>query len=96
MFSERALNTLEDLFFVMDTDGYLQRVNDPAREVTGYSEEAITSMRPSELFAPEDRVAIQAALAEVLKTGEATVEATLVTAEGKRRRYEFRTRRPGV
>lgn len=89
-FISRALNTLDDLFFLLTPDGNIDRVNEQVSTVTGYPREELTSMDPTEFFVSDDRETIVGAVAEMLETGEATVEATLLTSDNKRRQYEFR------
>ena len=92
-FIERALNTLDDIFFVMAPDGEIDRVNQRAIDVTGYSRAELTSMDPSDLFESDETDVLEEVIADVLATGETRVEATLLTADGERRQYEFRARR---
>jgi len=92
-FIERALNALGDVFFVLDADESIRRVNDRALAVTGYSESELLSMELCELFDPADHKAIRSAVAEGLGTGETAVEATLHTRDGRQLEYEFRAKR---
>lgn len=92
-FTERTLDALDDFFFVLDADGGVRRVNERVVEVTGYAKPELRSMDVSKLFAADDRDAIRDAIDEGLATGETTVDATLVTADGRHREYEFRAER---
>lgn len=92
-FIERALNSLNDVFFVLDADESIRRVNDRALAVTGYSEAELLSMELCELFDSSDHEAIRAAIAEGLETGNTAVEATLRTRDGRQLEYEFRAKR---
>ena len=88
-FIEQALDTLDDLFYVLDTDGSFRRWNDRVPQVTGYTDAELTEMRAVELFPEEDRKTIADAI-ETAKSGETvTVEANLLTTDGDRRPYEF-------
>lgn len=91
-FTERALNALEDIFFVVTPDGAVERVNERAVAVTGYTEAEILSMDLMDVFVPEKRGMLTEKLETVVETGEATVEATVLTNAGKRTEYEFRMR----
>ncbi len=83
------LDVLSDLFFVFDEDGRLVEWNEAAAEVTGYSDEELRSMSPVDFFDGSDVEAVEQAIREVLETGDATVQADLVTADGERVPYEF-------
>ena len=92
-FLEEALDVLEDVFYVLDGDGEIVRVAQQAVDVTGYSREELLGMEPLELFAPEDRASVRADIEDALATGSATIEARIVTADGRTIPYEFRKRR---
>jgi PAS domain S-box-containing protein len=83
------LDALSDLFFVFDEDGELVEWNQTAAEVTGYTDTELRSMSPFDFFEGEDVDAVERAVQEVFETGEATVRADLVAADGERTRYEF-------
>jgi len=88
-FIEQALDTLDDLFYVLDTDGTLRRWNDRVPEVTDYTDRDLTNMDAIELFPEDERETIAGAIETTLADGQATVEADLRTADGERRPYEF-------
>lgn len=92
-FVDRALEILNDVFYVLDADGEIVRVSDRAIELTGYSREELLEMSPQELFAPEDRAKIQDDIASALDAGGATIEADVVTKSGRTIPFEFRKRR---
>jgi PAS domain S-box-containing protein len=88
-FIEQALDTLDDLFYVLDTDGRLRRWNDRAVELTGYTESELDGKHVIEMF-PEDEHGTVANAVQMAVTGEkVTVEADLLTADGQRIPYEF-------
>jgi len=91
-FTERALDSLDDLFIVLSPEGEMVQVNERALEVTGYTEAEALSMHPIEFFAPEDQATIAAGISEVLESGQSTVQGTLVTNDDERLQYEFRVR----
>ncbi|MFC7173389.1 PAS domain S-box protein [Haloplanus litoreus] len=53
-FVERALDTLEDVFYVVDDDGNLLRWNEAATAVTGYDDVELASMTVRDLFIDAD------------------------------------------
>jgi len=92
-FVEEALDTLQDVFYVVDADGGLQRWNEAATEVTGYDDAELSEMDVTALFSEADAPRILASMAAVLDEGSDTIEATLVTKGGRSCPYEFRGRR---
>lgn len=89
-FTESVFAALPDVFYAFDEHGQFLRWNDRFKEVTGYSDEEIEAMQPTEFIAPEDREQVVSAIAEVFEHDTAvTVEATFETSEGDRIPYEF-------
>jgi len=88
-FVEQAINTLDDVFYVVDTDRTLRRWNDRLEETTGYDEEEIAEMDAVDFFPKDQQHRISNAITETLEAGEATVEAELQTAQGERIPHEF-------
>ncbi|NLV05108.1 ATP-binding protein [Haloarcula rubripromontorii] len=88
-FIDQALDTLDDLFYVVDTDGSLRRWNERIPEVTGYSHDEIDEMSVSEFFPGDEHETIASAIHETRTSGRVTVEAEILTADGERIPYEF-------
>jgi PAS domain S-box-containing protein len=88
-FTEDILDAVDDVFYVLDEDGYLERWNDTHVQMTGYSDEEIASMHATDFFAPEDRAAIEAAIEEVHESGQVVVEAPYLTKDGEQILHEF-------
>ena len=88
-FTTKALDSLDDLFYVVGTDGEMKRWNSRLSEITGYSDEEIATMKATEFFPPDEQGQITEAIEETLTTGAAIVESDLLTAEGERIPYEF-------
>jgi PAS domain S-box-containing protein len=88
-FTEQALDTLDDIFYVIGTDGEIRRWNEPFSEITGYTDEELADMQAVDVFPEDEHERIRAALEETLETGRVTTEATLLTAEKDRIPYEF-------
>ncbi|MFT4882667.1 MAG: PAS domain S-box-containing protein [Natronomonas sp.] len=89
-FIDQALNTLDDLFYVIGPDGELRRWNDRLPEATDYTDEEITDMQTVEFFPEDDRERIAEAIEATLTTGYSSVEADLLTVHGERIPYEFK------
>ncbi|MBV0902215.1 PAS domain S-box protein [Halomicroarcula salina] len=88
-FVDQALDTLDDLFYVVGPEGDIRRWNDRVPAVTGYADAELAALSVTDLF-PDDQVdAVVAAVDEALETGRTTVEADLRTADGERFPYEF-------
>ncbi|WP_435066663.1 PAS domain S-box protein [Haloplanus sp. C73] len=89
VFVDQTLDTIADLFYVLDLNGTLQRWNDRLPEVTGYADADIEGMNAVEFFPEDEHGRISDAIETVLTTGQTTVEADLLTADGERIPYEF-------
>ena len=88
-FTEQALNTLEDVFYVVGVDGGMRRWNSRLSEVTGYTDAEIAEMQAIDFFPTAEHDRIENAIEETLTTGKAVVESELLTADGDRIPYEF-------
>ena len=88
-FTAQALDTLDDLFYVVGPDGDLRRWNRRLPEVTGHSDADIDDMAVSEFFPADERETIHEAVNQAVTQGQTTVEAEVRTADGERVPYEF-------
>ncbi|MFW6317750.1 MAG: GAF domain-containing protein [Halorubrum sp.] len=88
-FIDQALDSLADVFYVINTDGTLRRWNDHLTETTGYTDDEVGEMRATDLFPEEERGRIADAMEEALAAGETTVESAFLTADGERVPYEL-------
>jgi PAS domain S-box-containing protein len=87
--TETALDSLRDVFYVIDTEGRLVRWNDRVNEVTGYTDREIEAMAPTDFFPEDDRERVMGAIGEVLETGRASVTVDLLTKAGDQIPHEF-------
>ncbi|WP_435095068.1 PAS domain S-box protein [Halorubrum sp. N11] len=87
--TERLLDTIDDSFYTLDTDGTLKRWNDRFREMTGYDDEQLEGTHALEFFAGDDRDRMADAIETVFETGSATIEAELVAREGETTPVEY-------
>ncbi|GAB4389995.1 MAG: hypothetical protein Kow0025_18980 [Thermodesulfovibrionales bacterium] len=88
-----ALDSLTEVFFVLDASGKIIRWNKAAREATGYSDEEISRMAPGDFFVPGERGRVGSIVAEVIGGREARgVELTCATKDGRQIPYEFSAR----
>lgn len=88
-FIEQSLNAIDDLFYVLDTDGTLRRWNEQISEVTGYTDQDLTGIEATELFPETEREANSDVIKMALSDGQNTTEADLRTADGELLPYEF-------
>jgi len=89
LFVDQALDALDDVFYVLGTDGRLHRWNDRLTEVTGYTDDEIDGRHATELVPEDEHERIAAAIEETLTAGSTVVEAGLLTPDGSRVPYEF-------
>ncbi|WP_135305808.1 sensor histidine kinase [Haloarcula amylovorans] len=80
---ERALDTLDDVFYVYDASGRLIHWNRRLNELFGLSDAELDGMLPAEFFEEADRPAVEAAMTDIFETGETLVEAWAETTQGR-------------
>jgi len=81
------VDAVADVVAVFDESGRLIEWNRTLREVTGYTDEALSSLPTTCLFDAPERVVEH--VADTLETGETRFDATLVAADGTRFDVEF-------
>ena len=89
VFIDQALDTLDDIFYVVEADGSLRRWNDRLETVTGYTAEEIADANAIEFFPAAEHDRIAEAIDETMQTGQSIFEATFHAAEGEPTPYEF-------
>lgn len=88
-YTDRLLNASDDLFFVCDENGTLQRWNDRLVSITGYSDEELKGVNVLSFVPEEDQEKAQAAIDDVFETGRAQMETGLRPKDGSTIPYEF-------
>ncbi|RXK50547.1 PAS domain S-box protein [Halorientalis pallida] len=88
-FTDGILDTIDDVFYVLDRAGNLTRWNESLADVTGYDDAEMASMHAIDFFAEADRPDIEAAIDEVSETGRTRVDVALLTSDGTKIPYEF-------
>jgi PAS domain S-box-containing protein len=88
-FIKQALDALDDLFYVLNTDGSFRRSNERFSEVTGYTEHELGDMHATALFPEDERERVAESIDTTLTDGRAIVKADILTADGDRLPYEF-------
>lgn len=97
IFVDRGLDTfenifqIEDIFYMLNTNGDIIYVNDNAVEVTGYSKDEIYSKDSLEFFVPEDRQRVEKNLKRTLKNGSTKADYKILTKDNREIPYEFKT-----
>jgi two-component system, cell cycle sensor histidine kinase and response regulator CckA len=97
-FSYSVIDSLPGLFFFIDETPRLVRWNRNVTRVTGYGDDEIISMHPVEFFSASDRGRIADQIAHGFKKGSVSVQADLLTKDGRTVPYVFsgvRTRLDG-
>jgi len=89
-FTEKLIDSVDDMFYVVGTDGSLVRWNDTVQSVTGYTNEKLASMGIDDLIVDSDHEKLWRVFEETLETGYGTIEAGVETADGERLQYEFK------
>jgi PAS domain S-box-containing protein len=88
-FIANALNTLSDIFFVVDPKGKFIRWNKTMNAVTGYSDPEIALMQAGDCFENGDGDRVAAAMETAAREGSAIFQARLSTKDGSKIPYEF-------
>jgi PAS domain S-box-containing protein len=84
----RALDAIDDVFYVADEEGRLVDWNGRLPELTGHDDEALASMRFGDLFVPADRESGTAAV-EAALDGDRSRETLRVVTEDGASPHEF-------
>lgn len=88
-FSGPALDVMEEVFFAFTLEGEIIQWNRRLEEVTGYTDEEIKEMHPSEFVPAKERELIERHIEEAIEKGDTRVEAHYQTKEGELIPYEF-------
>jgi PAS domain S-box-containing protein len=89
VFTDNALDTITDVFIVFDLNGTFIRWNKVVSEITGYSNDEISSMKPTDFFAGKDIQRVATAFESVITEGRANLEAMVVTKDGRQIPFEY-------
>lgn len=83
-----ALEASDGLYFLCGDDGTLSEWNGTVREVTGRTDEELSTHTPADLFEESANNGVSEAIEVARETGESTVEASIVVAGGENLPYE--------
>jgi diguanylate cyclase (GGDEF)-like protein/PAS domain S-box-containing protein len=87
--SDSAINSLPCVFFLIDEHGRTLRWNKNLEVVTGYSSEEIEKMSPADFFDGEEKKFMREKIQEVFTKGQSTLEAHLISRDGRKTPYLF-------
>ncbi|WP_118828552.1 PAS domain S-box protein [Salinibacter ruber] len=88
-FLDQVLDTIDDVFYLLDEQGDLLFWNRRVNEVTGYTDAELEAMTALDLFEGDDAARIRDAIEESTAGQAVRVEAPLVTKDGRRVPHEF-------
>ncbi|MFW5938504.1 MAG: PAS domain S-box protein, partial [Halanaeroarchaeum sp.] len=88
-FVERALDALDDVFYVVDEDGRFVLWNERLVETTGEEPAVLEPMDPRDFFSPEQRHALPGNWAGLIDQADRRAEFDVVTADGETVPHEF-------
>ncbi|MCK4779468.1 MAG: PAS domain S-box protein, partial [Candidatus Lokiarchaeota archaeon] len=91
-FTEDILNSSLDTIFVFDPEtGKALRWNKVFKDVSGYSDEEISSMKaPDSYYSEEDLKIASEAIKRLIEEGKTTLELSFITKDGRRIPYEYK------
>ena len=88
-FTDDLLDALDDVGYVLDTEGDLREWNAALETVSGYTSDEIASMNAADFFAEDDAPTVEQNVRDAFETGHARMELDLLTADGESVPYEF-------
>ena len=88
-YTDDLFDAVDDVFYVLDREGYHRRWNEGLKEVTGYDDDELAEMHALESFRAADRDAVAETIDAAFRTGSGRVEAAYRTKSGEFVPYEF-------
>lgn len=92
-FSDTMIESMPGILYFYNEQGQFLRWNKNFEIVSGYSGAEIAHMHPLDIFSGEEKHVLEQRIAEVFKTGESAIEATLIAKDGKSTPYFFTGKR---
>lgn len=89
LFSAIMIESMPGILYFYNHEGRFLRWNHNFQAVSGYSNEEIVKMHPLDFFATEEKTSISEKISEVFTKGQAFVEASLLTKDGRKIPYFF-------
>jgi len=93
LFTETALNTQQDTFFIFEiSTGKALRWNNAFRDISGYSDQEISTMKaPDSYYSEEDLKKAEENIETTLNESISNTEISLITKSGKKIPFEYYT-----
>ncbi|WP_275575417.1 PAS domain-containing sensor histidine kinase [Halolamina pelagica] len=92
-FVEKALDTIDDVFYVIDCGGNLERWNKALVEISGYTRDEVLASDVEDFFVDRHGDRISESISRAFVNGSDTTEAVVETKSGEQIPYEFRKKR---
>ncbi len=93
LFSDTIIESMPGILYFYNDQGRFLRWNRNFETVSGYSGEEIARMTPLDFFAGADKAPLAERIAEVFAQGEASVQASFLSKNGRSTPYYFTGRR---
>ena len=88
-FSDAVIKSLPGVFYMYDEQLRFIRWNDNFERVTGRTSQEIAAMRPTDFFVGVEADRVSTAIGQVFQSGESSLEADFVAADGSAMPYYF-------
>jgi PAS domain S-box-containing protein len=88
-YTDDMLDAIDDVFYVLDSEGRFRRWNESLLDVTGYSAAEVAGTHGAEFFPEEHRDLVAAAIESVFEDGITRVEVPFITKSGAQIPHEF-------
>jgi len=88
-YTDDMLDAIDDVFYVLDSDGRFRRWNESLLNVTGYSAAEVAGAHGAEFFPEEHQDLVGAAIESVFEGGTTRVEVPFITKSGDQIPHEF-------
>ena len=95
-FSRSVIDSLPGVFYLIGEDGRFKLWNANFEEVSGYSAAEVGAITAMDFFEGDEKDFVVKKMREVMVRGEAVVDATIVTKDGRRLPYHLTGRRCDV
>lgn len=89
LFSDMMIESMPGILYFYNHEGRFLRWNHNFQTVSGYSNKEIAKMHPLDFFAIDEKTSVAEKIAEVFRQGQAFVEASLLSKNGKKTPYFF-------
>lgn len=89
LFSDMMIESMPGILYFYNHEGKFLRWNHNFQSVSGYSNKEIAKMHPLDFFAADEKAIIAEKISDVFKHGQAFVEASLQSKDGRKTPYLF-------